>query len=51
MGYKCCMFDCKSNYQYLRKDNQETIANIAVFSFPKSESLGKECIDNIPKII
>ena len=48
MGYKCCVFGCKSNYQYLRKDKRETLVNVTVFSFPKSESLRKEWIKNIP---
>ena len=39
LGYKCCVFGCKSNYQYLRKDKRETLVNKTVFSFPKSESL------------
>ena len=42
------MFRCKSNYQYLRKDKRETLVNVTVFSFPKSESLRKEWIKNIP---
>ena len=46
MGYKCCAFGCKSNYQYLRKDKRETLVNETVFSFPKSESLRKEYIPN-----
>ena len=41
------MFGCKSNYQYLRKDKRETLVNVTVFSFPKSESLRKEWIQNI----
>ena len=48
MGYKCCVFGCKSNYQYLRKDKRETLVNVTVFSFPKSESLRNEWIKNIP---
>ena len=28
MGYKCCVFACKSNYQYLRKDTRETLINV-----------------------
>ena len=42
------MFGCKSNFQYLRKDKRETLVNETVFSFPKSESLRKEWIQNIP---
>ena len=48
MGYKCCAFGCKSNYQYLRKDKRETLVNVTFFSFSKSESLRKEWIQNIP---
>ena len=48
MGYKCCVFGCKSKYQYLRKDKRETLVNVTVFSFPKSESLRKEWIKKIP---
>ena len=44
MGYKCCVFGCNSNYQHLRKDKRETLVNVTVFSFPKSESLRKEWI-------
>ena len=47
MGYKCCVLGCKSNYQYLRKDKRETLVNVTVFSFSKSESLRKEWIQNI----
>ena len=36
MGYKCCVLECKSNYQYLRNDKRET----------KSESLRREWIKN-----
>ena len=39
---------CKSNYQYLRKDKRETLVNVTVFSFPKSESLRNQWIKNIP---
>ena len=42
------MFGCKSNFQYLRKDKRETLVNETDFSFPKSESLRKEWIQNIP---
>ena len=42
------MFGYKSNFQYLRKDKRETLVNETVFSFPKSESLRKEWIQNIP---
>ena len=48
MGYKWCVFGCKSNYQYLRKDTRETFVNETVFSFPISESLRKEWIQYIP---
>ena len=44
MGYKCCVFGCKFNYQYLRKDKRETLVNVTVISFPKYESLRKEWI-------
>ena len=47
MGYKCCAFGCKSNYQYLRKDKRETLVNETAFSFAKSESLRKKWIQNI----
>ena len=43
-----CKFGCKSNYQYLRKDKRETLVNVPVFSLPKSESLRKDWIQNIP---
>ena len=49
MGYTCCVFGCKSNYQYLRKDKRETHVNVTVFSFPKSESLRKEWIKKYTK--
>ena len=39
---------CKSNYQYLRKDKRETLVNVTVFSFPKSESFRNQWIKNIP---
>ena len=48
MGYTCCVFGCKFNYQYLRKDKRETLFNVTILSFPESESLRKEWIKNIP---
>ena len=36
MEYKCCVFGCKSNYQYLRKDKRETLVNV---NYQKCQSL------------
>ena len=48
MGYKCCVFGCKSNYEY-KNDKQTTkVPHVIIFSFPKSEELRSKWIRSIP---
>ena len=47
MRYKCWVFGCKSNYQYLRKDKRETLVNVTIFSYPKSNH--RVCINHFHK--
>ena len=30
MDYKRCVFECKSNYQYFKKDKRETVVKICI---------------------